>query len=261
MAHSGGGGSFEGDYYSDLDFDYSDYADDDDEFYYPSTARGQSTYRPGANRYVYYYRKKSHIYYSDSPLTEEDYRRDGVVFLVISFIFTAIWLWIAVGVTTEMSHSGKLEQNYNAEICIDDDARLIEDKQKLIEELEEFWEETGISVAVKTRRYCYYMPMREYALDEYYRHFEDESHWLIYYVGTEANRTDEWAWELVCGDDCIMVLDNDQENRFTQEFQNGYTIRKTVWMRCLFIVLSLLNRDWTGMFMAMGKAAFYSGFL
>ena len=160
-----------------------------------------------------------------------------------------------------MSHSGKLEQNYNAEICIEDDARLLEDKQKLIEELEEFREETGISVAVETRRYCYYMPMREYALDEYYRHFEDESHWLIYYVGTEADRTDEWAWELVCGDDCSMVLDNDQENRFTQEFQNGYTIRKTVWMRCLFIVLRLLNRDWTGMFMAMGKAAFYSGFL
>ena len=121
----------------------------------------------------------------------------------------------------ETSHSGKLEQNYNAQTCIADDARLLEDKQKLKEELEEFQKETGISVAVETRRYCHATSMREYAMDEYYRHFTDESHWLICYVGTEKDRTDEWAWELVCGDDCIQVLDYDQEDQFTQAFQNG----------------------------------------
>ena len=213
MAHSGGGGSSSGGSHGG---GFSGGSGGD-----IGPVRGQSTYYKGANRYVYYYHGRSHIYYSDSPLREEDYRQNGVVYFVLGLIGAIFMLALNIGMIWGSSTSGKLSLDYNSQIYIDDRAYLIEDRDKLIEDLEGFRDKTGVSVAVVTDTYYHGDDLMQVALDEYYRLFEDESHWLIYYVGSDKARGDEWAWELICGDDCIKVLDYDQEDRFTEKFHTN----------------------------------------
>ena len=215
MAHSGGGGSagggcHGGGFFGGADSDTGS-----------GPVRGQHRYYQGANRYVYYYHGRSHIYYSDSILREEDYRREGVAYLVLGITYLACWLFFMAMVLSDSITTGKLKLDYNSQIYIDDKANLVEDERSLTEALEEFRDATGGCVAVVTKEYSYEEDLVQEALKEYNRLFNDESHWLVYYVGKDKARKDEWAWELICGDDCIKVLDYNRENRFTKRFHKN----------------------------------------
>ncbi|MGN1340917.1 MAG: hypothetical protein ACI4WS_11540 [Oscillospiraceae bacterium] len=169
---------------------------------------------------MYYYNGRPHYYYAYHKATANTLA-SGIAVLV----FAVIWLLLTVPVLTESTSeifvSGPLTLNYDTEIVIDDEIGIIDNKAELTNAFEAFQEKTGVTFGIVTRS-----PGNEYmgntyetqAYNCYVSRWDDERHWLIYYVGSTLDRADDWHWELMCGDDCTKILSTSVEDQFTNDF-------------------------------------------
>ena len=100
-------------------------------------------------------------------------------------------------------------ENAFSEIYIDDRQNVIKDKEALEQKLTAFYEKTGVTPAVETVNEEEWRDthhsLKNYAMEEYYRLFEDENHWLIVYsrgCDSAGNLTSAiWSFEGIIGDD------------------------------------------------------------
>lgn len=210
MPHSGGGGSHGGGHHSGSSHGGGS-----------GGRRVSSSYFNGANRYVYYHRGRPYIYYSTSP--EANPRTNALGLLFFGVIWTAFTVLI-LAVMVKFSGGGPLPLDYDTQIVIRDEIGVITDEAALRRKMEDFQDKTGITLAVmaltpETAERGEDCEIQSY--NAYVKNWDDESHWLIYYVGSKKNRTDNWQWNLMCGDDCTRILDSRQEAVFTAEFHKN----------------------------------------
>lgn len=214
MAHSGGGGSSSGGSYGGNGGSRSTH----------TIMYGSSHYYRGAHKYTYWYNGKQNFYYADNVLTKKDVRFNFITLMSIGFPIVIILVLILI-LDMKFSMGGPLDTvGLDKSIIINDSSGLISNEEEfdLYKRLSDFRDETGVMVSVvtSTHRTTLYSIERE-AYDLYYDMFNDESHWLIYYVGSSHDRSDDWEWHLMCGDDCLKVLNTLQENAFMYKFQHN----------------------------------------
>lgn len=230
MPHSGGGGSHSGGHRGGHHSSGRS-----------SKPRISNSYYRGSNRYIYYRNRRPHYYYSTKPYNpkEESY---------ITLLISAIWMLISLIVVFAMikiSDSEPLPLNYDSEIIICDTIGIVEDENKLIDSFKDFQDKTGITLALLTLRpeetdYKNAKSVENLALDTYLSLWNDESHWLIYYLGEERDRSDDWCWNLMCGDDCVKIVSRDEEDKFTRTMQS-YLESTTKYSFDDSIIMSLDN--------------------
>ncbi|MDY5576118.1 MAG: hypothetical protein SPF70_01365 [Lachnospiraceae bacterium] len=208
MPHSGGGGSHGGGSHGGSHSSGGSRS---------SKPRISNSYFSGSNRYVYYLNNRPHYYYAQRPYKANEEAKTLLIFGIVWLVFSTVLVMAFV----KIDNGGKLPLDYDNEIVIDDEAYMIDDKERLVEYLEDFQEKSGVTVGVVTRNsYDTYLgddcELQSYNC--YVTMWDDESHWLIYYVGDEKDRSDNWEWNLMCGDDCVRVLSYAQEDKFTEKF-------------------------------------------
>lgn len=209
MPHSGGGGSHSGGSHGGSHRSGGS----------GSSNRVSQTYFRGAHRYMYYYNGRPHYYYANHKVTST--RSAGVFFIVFAVMWLLMSLPVVIASISEVVVSGPLSLNYDTQIVIDDEIGIVDSKSELTDAFEAFQEKTGVTFAIVTRR-----PENAYmgssyetqAYNCYVSRWDDERHWLIYYVGSTLDRADDWHWELMCGDDCTKILSISVENQFTSDF-------------------------------------------
>lgn len=228
MPHSGGGGSHSGGSHSSSSSSGSSYSSSRDSSYSgPKYVRGQSRPYPGAIRFMYYHDGMEKYYYSDSILTRKDFkgRFDNLLMLGYVLIFCAMLITFNSTYYELWSHVNKLTlDGIDSQIYINDYANVIDDNEEygLIEYLEKFRDDTGVVVSVVTYpNHNIGVAIEQEAYNEYVKMFYDEQHWLIYYVGNDKGRADDWEWNLMCGDDCLSALPSSQEDRFITDFHDN----------------------------------------
>lgn len=205
MPHSGGGGSHSG-------------GSHDGGGGSGGSPRPAMSHRPyhGCRSYVYYYRNRPYVYYADRLYNPKS---EAIMNIIKCTIFMIAFMIMIAGQLSVCK--GKLPLTYIHSIYIEDGIGLIEDKQALIQYLEEFKEKSGVTVSVITEKpqlATIGESCELKSLNKYMELWDDESHWLIYYLGEEKDRSDDWEWNLMCGDDCVRVLPQSQEDVFTDEF-------------------------------------------
>ncbi len=185
-----------------------------------SSNRVSQTYFSGAHRYMYYFNGRPNYYYANHKVTTD--RKSTGIFMII---FSAMWLLMSVpmiiGCFLSAFISGPLSLNYDTSIVIDDEIGIVDNKADLTDTFKAFQEKYGVTLGIVTRS-----PENEYIGDTYERQayncyvsrWDDEKHWLIYYVGSELDRSDNWHWELMCGDNCTRILSSSVEDKFTSDF-------------------------------------------
>lgn len=227
MPHSGGGGSSSGGSYSGgsgRSSSHSSSSYSSSGYSEPAYIRGQITRYPGSKRYSYYHNNSKCYYYSDRPLIAGDFKTGsevtlliGIAFVIFSVIFSMMFVTYVKGGPIDTS-------GLDRSIIIHDNANVISGsgEEKLHEYLNKFLSKTGVIVSVVTcAENKSAQETRSDSYSTYIGMFNDESHWLIYYCGTDQSRGDNWSWNLMCGDDCVEVLDSKQEYRFTKEFHEN----------------------------------------
>ncbi len=168
--------------------------------------------------------------------------------IIIGFVLAIMAIVMAFSFMTK-TEGGKLSLPYDHAIVIDDRANMLEydEEQSLEKYLKEFQDKTGVTVCVVTRnfidRYMGYDCEKE-AYNCYVERWDDEKHWLIYYVGDALDRSDDWEWNLMCGDDCVGVLSRAEENAFTNNFHR-YLVASSRYSfeECIVSALSELKID------------------
>ena len=160
---------------------------------------------PDSRRYSYTDAKgeKQYIYCSHHPADIPPL--PWLIYLVclVMMIGTLYTLW------KEAEFRPQHLENPFSEIYIDDRQNVIKDKEVLKQKLTAFYEKTGVTPAVETvneEQWRETHPsLMSYAMDEYYRLFEDENHWLIVYSrgrDSAGNLTSViWSFEGIIGDD------------------------------------------------------------
>lgn len=235
MPHSGGGGSHSGGSHSGGGSRSGGGGS--------SKPRISKSYFSGSSRYVYYWNHKPVYYYAVKPYEPKE--GTGSV-----LVFGLIWLMIStlmVAAFIRFDGGGRLPLDYDNEIVIDDGAGMIDNSRELVRYLEGFREESGVTVCVVTRNsHDTYLgnDCEKQAYNCYVERWDDESHWLIYYVGDRKDRSDDWNWNLMCGDDCVRVLSYAQEDKFTESFHR-YLVASSRYSfeECIIKALSELEID------------------
>lgn len=237
MAHSGGGSHSGG--------SHSSHSSRSSHSSGKTCTRGSRVRYKGSKRYRYKYGGRTDYYYSDRVLKRFDFRR----YSLITTCFGLVWSIIAViacAFMVEYDDNGGLDLSYvDTSIIIEDNADVITDEGELLlrNYLSEFLSETTITVSVVTD---YPWDVNDSAeWESYHRYvqmFNDEKHWLIYYIGNDIDRTDDWEWNLMCGDDCVRVLNASQEDKFTKEFHKGL-LRDVTFEQAVINALNCLSPD------------------
>ena len=184
---------------------------------------------PGACEYVYYDRHGDYHYlYADYAPEKPD--------LLIAIILSIMILIIGLGLTWLMMDIGlfvprpistsSYESGIYLESCLD-----MDDESAVLDSMQNMLETTGVSPAVEVVYDAAwsdnYTDLETFAFSEYYRLFDDESHWLVvisYPKKTAADGFVDWQWEGIIGDDCKSVINSETEDRFTLIMQK-YLLR------------------------------------
>ncbi|MGN0678026.1 MAG: hypothetical protein ACI4JS_00010 [Oscillospiraceae bacterium] len=214
MPHSGGGGSHSGGHHGGSHSSGGS----------GSSNRVSSTYFSGAHRYMYYYNGRPNFYYANHKVIPGT-KSAGITLIVFSVIWLLFTLPALIASLPQAFVSKPLSLNYDTAIVIDDDIGIVDNKTELTNAFLNFQKRTGVTLSVVTRR-----PENEYmgatyenqAYNCYVSRWDDERHWLIYYVGSTTDRTDDWHWELMCGDDCTRILSTSIENSFSKELHRYF---------------------------------------
>ena len=213
MAHSSGGGSHGGGCHSSSHSGSRGHSG--------SHTRSHSRF-PGSRRYRYYDRHGNEKYvYSNYDITQKQRIHWGLILFYIPF-FAVFFLALK-----DSYFKPEKIFNLTSQIMIEDNLHVIHNENQLRRDLERFYEETGVTPAVKT--ICdnerHGQSLMDYALDEYYRYFDDEMHWLIVYSAPkeyEGNRGEDiqysnWSFEGIIGDDAGPSISDDLCDQFTEQ--------------------------------------------
>ena len=159
---------------------------------------------PGSHPYSYtdLFGRKRRIYTDGNPIQSQPF----------AFVTMAMIVFMLVTAFGELGGSFLIPRklkNPCDEILIEDSLRVIEHRDRLEEELLQFYRETGVTPVVKTVGESQwngaYNHLMDYSLAEYYRLFDDEKHWLIVCsapVDAQGNAdTEDWSFEGIIGDD------------------------------------------------------------
>ncbi|MGN0688186.1 MAG: hypothetical protein ACI4KA_08780 [Oscillospiraceae bacterium] len=206
MPHSGSGGSHSGGSHGGSHRSGSG-----------SSNRVSKTYFRGAHRFMYYYNGRPCYYYANRKVVPNT-RATGISLIVFAVMWLLMSLPAVIGSISTIFVSGPLSLNYDTRIVIDDEIGIVDNKTELTDAFEAFQEKTGVTFSIVTRS-----PENAYmgssyekqAYNCYVSRWDDEKHWLIYYVGSTRDRTDDWHWELMCGNDCTRILSTSIEDKFT----------------------------------------------
>ena len=192
-----------------------------------SSFRESSSYFPGSRRYSYWYRGRTHYYYSNKSPNTSKFR-----FLLIIFY---IPFFFGVGVMSKQIFGkyAKLKDDYNNSIVVEDNIEVLTDKESLNRSFEQFQAKTGITPALITIKYedyaLNYNSLEDYAYSEYLIRFNDEKHWLFVYeeVGDLDKLTipvdsvyypdpsePAWAFEGMQGNDTDPILTREVTDKF-----------------------------------------------
>lgn len=169
---------------------------------------------------MYYHGGRPNYYYADYKVYT-NIRFVGIFFI----LFAVSWLLISMPIvfsTFSITTSSPLPLNYNTSIVIDDELGIVDDRVVLSEAFGDFQEKTGVTLSLVTKSPENVDTRLSYstlAYRCYVSRWIDESHWLIYYVGDSLDRSDDWNWELMCGDDCTEILSTTTESEFIRNFQ------------------------------------------
>lgn len=185
-----------------------------------NTNRVSQTYFSGAHRYMYYFNGRPNYYYANRKVVTNP-KAAGTSLIVFALMWILMSLPAVLGSVASVFDKGPLPLNYDTKIVIDDELGIVDDKAELNDAFKDFQEKTGVTFGIVTRS-----PENTYtgssyetqAYNCYVSRWDDESHWLIYYVGSSLDRTDDWHWELMCGDDCTRILSTSIEDKFTKDF-------------------------------------------
>lgn len=198
--------------------------DSDDDYYIDKGVRGQDIYYPGSNRYTYYLDNKPRYYYSDRVLTEKDIRSASWFVLKFGAIMTLIFCTFLL-YSCKFTMGGKLDiSGIDSSILISDYGNFMnsEDEDELRDCLEKFRDKTGVIISIVTSNDTTIGGTIEERTHELYRSmFYDDSHWLVYCVSDNNYRDGYWYYYLVCGDNCVQVLNKGQEDRFIKALRNN----------------------------------------
>ena len=183
---------------------------------------------PGARRYVYYSGRRPHFVYSNYDIHKFD-TRDFIVKIVAVLLFIVPLLSIPVlGVIAGRKVPKPLSTLSRYDNVIEDNLGVLEDVDDLSDTCQDFFDETGISVAVLTISNSEwqgkYSSLEQYAYDAYVERFKDESHWLIVYSSYPKHdglddSFDDWYWEGMQGDNTDSILTAKHADSFTQDLQ------------------------------------------
>ncbi|MGN0656282.1 MAG: hypothetical protein ACI4KR_05775 [Ruminiclostridium sp.] len=210
MPHSGGGGSHSGGSHGGSHRSGGGSG---------SSNRVSSTYFRGAHRFMYYYNGRPVYYYANHKVTPGT-KASGISLIVFSIMWLLMTVPMICALVSDIFVSGPLSLNYDTAIVIDDEIGIVEDKAELTDAFKAFQEKTGVTFGLVTRSpENVYMgsTYENQAYNCYVSRWDDEKHWLIYYVGSTLDRSDDWHWELMCGDDCTKILDSSIEKSFTND--------------------------------------------
>ena len=138
MPHSGGGGSHGGGSHGGSHSSGGSRS---------SKPRISNSYFSGSNRYVYYLNNRPHYYYAQRPYKANEEAKTLLIFGIVWLVFSTVLVMAFV----KIDNGGKLPLDYDNEIVIDDEAYMIDDKERLVEYLEDFQEKSGVTVGVVTR--------------------------------------------------------------------------------------------------------------
>ena len=211
MPHSGGGGSHSGGSHGGSHHSSGSSG---------SSNRVSQTYFRGAHRYMYYYNGRPNYYYAQRKVVPGT-KITGIYLIIFSVMWLLISLPVVIAFMSDMFVSGPLSLNYDTSIVIDDEIGIVDNLSEITDTFKAFQEKTGVTLSIVTRT-----PENAYmgatyekqAYNCYVSRWDDERHWLIYYVGSSPYRTDDWHWELMCGDDCTKILSSAIEKSFTNDF-------------------------------------------
>ena len=218
MPHSGGGGSHSGGSHGGSHRSGGSSG---------SSNRVSSTYFRGAHRYMYYYGGRPVYYYANHKVTPAT-KATGISMIVFGIMWLLMSMPAIIACLSEVFVSGPLSLNYDTAIVIDDKIGIVDDKAELTDAFKAFQEKTGVTFSIVTRS-----PENAYmgstyenqAYNCYVSRWDDEKHWLIYYVGSALDRSDDWKWELMCGNDCTKILSSSIEKTFTNDLHRYLVAR------------------------------------
>ena len=214
MAHSSGGGSCGGGCHSSSSHSHSG-----------SSSHVYSRHRfPGARRYAYIDRNgdRQYIYSTQDPAEQKPIS-------ILTCLMYLIFLAFLIPNIRSAYFVPQTIPNPQGEILIEDQLDILEDPELLSRKLKVFYEETGVTPAVKTLRQDQwqgqYSDLEAYALQEYYNLFEDEKHWLIVYsvpVDQQGRvQSYQWKFEGIIGDDTGASIDENLCREFTDAVYEG----------------------------------------
>ena len=184
---------------------------------------------PGAREYVYYDRRGDYHYiYTDSIPDKPDLIITiilSIMILLIGMVLT--WFFMDIGLFVPRPiNTSSYQSGIYLESSLD-----IGDKSAALDAMQDMLENTGVSPAVEVvddaAWSANYTDLETFAFSEYYRLFDDESHWLVvisYPDETTANGFVDWQWEGIIGDDCESVINSEAEDQFTLTMQK-YLLR------------------------------------
>ena len=183
----------------------------------------------GAREYVYYDRRGNYHYiYADSNPDKPDLATTimlSVMFLVIGLGLA--WFMLDIGLFAPQPISAS---SYESGIYLESSLD-IGDESAALDAMQDMLETTGVSPAVEVvddaAWSANYTNLETFAFSEYYRLFDDESHWLVVISYPDETADDGFVdcqWEGIIGDDCASVVSFDAEDRFTLIMQK-YLLR------------------------------------
>ena len=253
MPHSSGGGSHSGGHHSGSHHSGSHsyhYSGGYSSSSYRPTFKKSSSYFEGSKKYVYYVNKKPEYIYANYDIKPNDGCEKTLAFGCLSAIWIFfIFLSLGLVMLTSRHAPKKLLTDYNTEIVIQDDADIISDKVLVRDAFERFFNQTGITPALKTlsreewdKEVLKYQNIPEddqlekYAYDWYIENFKDEKHWLIVYLPDSdlSDNFDDWKWEGMQGNDTDPILGDRETSLFNENFQkyllqrNKYSVGEAV---------------------------------
>ncbi|SCW30044.1 hypothetical protein SAMN02910456_00385 [Ruminococcaceae bacterium YRB3002] len=185
---------------------------------------------PGGRRYVYYHylTKKPVIVYADHDLSKP---QDGA-YLALFIMALVLGFGLIALINIFGNHfPNKLAMDYDTGILIEDRAEILDNNEEamLVESLEAFRDETGITPAVITvnnedwNKQMKGVTLERYAYDLYLEKFNDEKHWLIVYSQPEKPDPEfnKWYWEGMQGDDTDPILGTRETDSFNKRLQGN----------------------------------------
>lgn len=254
MPHSGGGGSHGGGFHSGGSHHSS------------SSHSSQQTYGVsrnyyvGAHRYVYYHKGRCHSYYSKEIPTNNKSANIFAYIIISIFIFVGIFI-----LSLSVREPKKINNNTTLSSNIIDTNNVFNDKDNVLNVINEFSEKTGLIVYLEMIEYHdrvnEYYTLEDCAYDKYVSTFGTNEKFL--YIMYEYNelQSSYWAFETMYGDDTNSLFVGNMEDKFTKSIDTNLRMSSSVDEAFIniFSDTSFMDRKYVDSFMIV-FGVFWTGF-